>query len=103
VRDYDAAGQSMQADSWSGNTEFFVPNSFHRMTSSAGRIRRLEIRPRTGMAEPAVRTERAVPARVKVPVNSGILEKHVGGYELTPNVRHTFHWARTGRSTKMQS
>ena len=106
MRDYDAAGQPMQANSWSGNTEFLVPNSFDPMTfyaGAAGRISRLEMRPRAGIAETAMLTQKAPPSRVEVPVNVGVLEEYVGTDELAPNFQHTFHWARIGRSTKMGS
>jgi CubicO group peptidase (beta-lactamase class C family) len=69
-------------------TEFFFPGSSSRlvfMPDSSGKIVRVELRPRVGPVEEALRTDQPLPTRKEVPVAPAVLQKYVGVYELAPN------------------
>ncbi len=69
-------------------TEFFFPGSLTRLVfvqDSSGKILRSELHPRVGAVEEAVRTDQPLPSRKEVQLDSVILQKYVGVYELAPN------------------
>jgi CubicO group peptidase (beta-lactamase class C family) len=69
-------------------TEFFFPGSFDRLIfvpDGSGRITRVELRPRAGAVEEALRTDQPLPSRKEVQVDPAILQKYVGIYELAPD------------------
>jgi CubicO group peptidase (beta-lactamase class C family) len=69
-------------------TEFFFPGSLSRLvfvSDSSGKIVRVELRPRVGPVEGAVRTAQPLPSRKEVQLDSAILQKYVGVYELAPS------------------
>jgi CubicO group peptidase (beta-lactamase class C family) len=73
-------------------TEFFFPNSFTRLVfafDSGGRPSQVELRPRAGMPDIAVRTDKPLPSRKVVEVSASILQKYTGDYELAPNIHLT--------------
>jgi CubicO group peptidase (beta-lactamase class C family) len=68
--------------------EFFFPGSLSRLVfapDSSGKIVRVELRPRVGPVEEALRTDKPLPSRKEVQVDSATLQKYVGVYELAPN------------------